>query len=100
MTIARIAPLAILASFVLALPRCRPKLAEQYPRGPGQFPAANAPAPAAAGPGQFPPANAPTALPAQPGAGSAAVAMGQRRPPQHPAWGGGGAPMARRAALR
>jgi hypothetical protein len=94
MTMARIAPLALIASVVLALPA----LAQNWPSnvrapaaaGPGQFPPANAPAPAAAGPGQFPPANAPTALPAQPGSVPPPSQWGSNAP-QHPAWGGGGA---------
>jgi len=101
MTIARIAPLAIVASFVLVLPVMGQNWPSNPPAaGPGQFPPANAPAPAAAGPGQFPPANSPNVLPAQPGSvpppsqwGNAAPAAGQ-----HPAWSGGGAAVARPGA--
>lgn len=95
MTIARIAPLAVLASFLAVLPASAQNWPSNPPAaGPGQFPPANAPAPAAAGPGQFPPAGAPTALPAQPGAVPPPSQWGNAGAPaaQHPAWGGGGAP--------
>lgn len=95
MTIARIAAFAVLA---LA---AGPVAAQNWPSnppaaGPGQFPPANAPAPAAAGPGQFPPANSPNILPAQPGSVPPPSQWGNAAPQQqHPAWGGGGAPVAR-----
>ncbi|HKY86210.1 MAG TPA: hypothetical protein VJL90_05580 [Pseudorhodoplanes sp.] len=93
MTIARIAPWAILAATLAAVPASAQNWPSNTP-GPGKFPDAAAPAPAAAGPGQFPPANAPTALPAQPGAVPPPSQWGSAAP-QHPAWGGGGAPAAR-----
>jgi hypothetical protein len=109
MTIARIAPSAVLASVLVSLMAsvlaAQPAAAQNWPSnppaaGPGQFPPASAPAPASGGPGQFPPANSPNVLPAQPGSvpppsqwGNAAPAAGQ-----HPAWGGGGAPVARPGA--
>jgi hypothetical protein len=99
MTIARIAPWTALT--VLSLAFSAPAHAQSpWPApaaGPGQFPAANPPPPAAApaAQGQFPAANAPQMLPQQPGTvpppsqwgnagGGAAPAA------QHPAWGGGG----------
>jgi hypothetical protein len=103
-TIARIAPWAVLASVLAVLPATAQNWPSNAPApaatGPGQFPPANAPAPAAAGPGQFPPANAPTALPAQPGAVPPPSQWGSAAPPagQHPAWGGGGATAARPGA--
>jgi hypothetical protein len=95
MTAARTAPWAIAALFLASFLAALPAAAQNWPSnppaaGPGQFPPANAPAPAAAGPGQFPPANAPTMLPAQPGAVPPPSQWGNAAP-QHPAWGGGGA---------
>ncbi len=100
MTLVRIAPLAIAASFLLALPATAQNWPNNPPAaGPGQFPPANAPAPASGGPGQFPPANSPNVLPAQPGPVPPPSRWGNAQPAgQHPAWSGGGAPVARPGA--
>lgn len=106
MTTARIAPWAVLGSLLATvLSAALPATAQNWPSnppaaGPGQFPPANAPAPASGGAGQFPPANSPNVLPAQPGSVPPPSQWGKAAAPaaQHPAWGGGGAAAARPGA--